>query len=884
MTEINSQLKQAFVAAAAEARQAKRTHINSILMTVGIIKEGTSRAAQLLQFAALREREFRDAPYPPQTSLYDITLPDVPSMRVSAKITEALDRATQLSRKHHCEHLSAEAMLLSLLQLDKDLKQALTAGGVGQDQQSFVETELVNFLSAGKATTLEEIDFDEDEDDCEDGTCPPGTKTKGAAKSKSKTPTLDRFGSDLTELARKGKLNPLIGRLPELRRACQILGRKVKNNPVFLGEAGVGKTALAEGIAQLIVSGRVPRRIKDKRLVMLDLTAMVAGCAGRGSFEERLTAVIREVKRASNVILFIDELHTLLGAGATSGTMDAANALKPGLARGEISTIGATTLAEYRKYIEKDTALCRRFQPVILEQPSVAQTIDILQGLKKGFEDHHGVEISDEAIKQAAELADRYIQDRFQPDKSIDLMDEAASMVIMDEDLKNDKKSAHAAADGETAKLEEEPAAPGTTSFLGGLTNGIGKWFGGGKSTADEAPAGRDAGKAGATEAAPAGPRPLVTAEHVSMVVSLATGIPVAKLTSTESQRLLQMETEIHRRVISQHAAITAVSKAIRRARAGLKDPKRPQGVFLFLGPTGVGKTEVVKALQQFLYGNEEPIRLDMSEYMEKHSVANLIGSPPGYVGYEEGGKLTDAVRRRPYSVILLDEIEKAHRDVYNMLLQIMDDGRLTDRHGRTVDFSNTIIVMTSNIGAHQLLGAVGNPEAYQAVVDQVLNEEIHKFFNPEFINRFDETVVFDPLGLQEVGQIRDLQVEKIRQRLAPRRITLTLDSSVELFLLERGFDPRFGARPMRRAIEKYLGDTITEAILRGDVTDESTVMAKEEGGCIFVVKQEGPVLGAVAAPLILDKDSAVLPVPVSLSKVEPEGGTAESLQKDPSQ
>lgn len=903
MLDINPQLKRAFAEAVGEAGGLNLNYLDSASLTLGLLKEKSSRAAQILAFSGLNSVSLRTAARKLSSqrpsSLFEMTLPDVKT-QITEGLGQAIETASDLSRKHGLNQITPEAMFLALHINDCDrFSKTLLQAGFGKDRLEAALEEMRDFLSGVVPPAAE------GDEDCADGDCATGKNGKNDKTPKSRTPTLDKFGTDLTAMARAGKLTPLIGRERELMQALQILGRKVKNNPVFVGEAGVGKTALAEGIAQRIVDGTVPKRIRGKRLIMIDLTGLVAGSGVRGSFEERLTAVIKEVKREGNIILFIDELHTLLGAGGMGGGgggLDAANALKPALAKGEISTIGATTLGEYRKHIEnKDAALARRFRAVILDPPSVADTIEILRGIKKGFEDHHNVKISDEAIVQAAELSQRYIQDRHQPDKSIDLIDEAASMLVLERDM---EAAAKAIAEGKpletgeaAAKTGDEAAKPTGIIASAASMLGLGKLFGGGskppaaepataktekpaaekKAAADktgdqkETTVSLDKKEADAnkTENAAETDRPVVTAEHVSKVISLATGIPLSKLTATESQRLMGIEKEIHRRVISQNEAITTLAKAVRRARVGLRDPKRPQGVFLFIGPTGVGKTEVVKALQHFLYGNDEPIRFDMSEFQEKHTVSRLIGAPPGYVGYEEGGRLTEAVRRRPYSVILLDEIEKAHKDLFNVCLQIFDDGRLSDHQGHTVDFSNTIIIMTSNIGAHKLLDSAGlDGGHWQEAVDSVM-EEVSQFFRPEFINRLDEIVCFKQLTMDDVGEIRDLMVEKVRQRLSPHRITITLDESFEQFLLSKGFDPRFGARPMRRCITRFLEDTLTDGILGGQIADGDQVVLGESDGAITIRKQteESSVqveLVAKPADAETPTEAQAVPIPVA--------------------
>ena len=635
------------------------------------------------------------------------------------------------------------------------------------------------------------------------------------SKKKSETPTLDQYGRDLTDMAAEGKLDPVIGREKEIERVIQILSRRTKNNPVLIGEAGVGKTAVAEGLAQKIQEGNIPALLKDKRIVTLDMAGMVAGAKYRGEFEERLKNIMAEIRKAGNVILFIDEMHTIIGAGAAEGAIDASNILKPALARGEIQAIGATTLDEYRKHVEKDPALERRFQPVTVGEPSKDEAVQILFGLRDKYEAHHKVRITDEALKAAVDLSDRYITDRFLPDKAIDLIDEAASRVRLQsfiappalkeleakrEDLMKEKEEAVMNQNYEKAaqiRDEEQKIKDKIEEMKAKLSR---------KSTSNTETVGE---------------------EEIAQIVASWTGIPVKKLTEGEAERLLNMEKILHSRVIGQDEAVKAVSRAIRRARAGLKDPKRPIGSFIFLGPTGVGKTELCKALAEALFGDEEAmIRIDMSEYMERHTVSRLVGSPPGYVGYEEGGQLTEKVRRKPYSVVLLDEIEKAHPDVFNILLQILEDGRLTDSKGRTVDFRNTVVVMTSNVGAHTIrkqktLGftPAGDMAAseYEKMKDNIM-EDLKKTFRPEFLNRIDETIVFHALEESDLKQITKLMLDSVSKRLAKREIYLDVSEEAQEYMTKEGFDVTYGARPLRRVIQRMIEDNLSEEILAGRV------------------------------------------------------------------
>ena len=697
-------------------------------------------------------------------------------------------------------------------------------------------------------------------------------RTADSASAEQAYDALKKYARDLTADARAGKLDPVIGRDDEIRRTIQVLSRRTKNNPVLIGEPGVGKTAIAEGLALRIVNGDVPESLKDKQLMALDMGALIAGAKYRGEFEERLKAVLNEVTSAGgDIILFIDEMHTLVGAGKADGAMDASNLLKPALARGELHCVGATTLDEYRKYIEKDAALARRFQPVFVDEPTVEDTISILRGLKEKYEQHHKVRISDSALVSAATLSNRYITDRFLPDKAIDLVDEAASRLRMQVDSKPealdeiDRRIMQLKIEREALKVEKDDASRDRLERLEKELSGLeeesarltAKW------QAEKAKLGEAAelkkqldaarnelaiaqrkgefqkagelaygripelekqlraaeeqdGKGGMVEET-------VTPDHVAHIVSRWTGIPVDKMLEGEREKLLRMEDEIARRVIGQGEAVQAVSKAVRRARAGLQDPNRPIGSFMFLGPTGVGKTELTKALAAFLFDDESAmVRIDMSEFMEKHSVARLIGAPPGYVGYEEGGALTEAVRRRPYQVVLFDEVEKAHPDVFNVLLQVLDDGRLTDGQGRTVDFRNTLIIMTSNLGAEYLV-SLGEDEDVDKVRDEVMGV-VRASFRPEFLNRVDEIILFHRLRRQDMGQIVEIQLGRLERLLTDRKIALDLDREAIAWLANKGYDPAYGARPLKRVMQKELQDPLAEKILMGDILDGSTV------------------------------------------------------------
>ncbi len=645
------------------------------------------------------------------------------------------------------------------------------------------------------------------------------TTSGGGDPSGKNTGILDQFGRDLTQAARERKLDTVVGREKEVERVMQVLSRRTKNNPVLIGEPGVGKTAIVEGLAQKIVAGDVPETLEGKKLYTLDLGSLVAGSRYRGDFEERLKKVLKEIKTRGDVLIFIDEIHTLVGAGAAEGAIDAASILKPMLARGELQTIGATTLEEYRKYLEKDSALERRFQPITVDEPSVADTILILEGLKDAYEDHHNVRYTDAAVVAAANLADRYIADRFLPDKAIDLIDEAGSRMrisrksatpeIAEIDVKLTKARADKAEAVQGQQFERAATIRDQELVL----------------IEERTNAEKLAGDAGE------GMNWVIDDEEIAQVLALWTGIPVHRLTEEETARLVHMEDELHQRIVGQNNAIKAVSRAIRRTRAGLKDPKRPAGSFVFLGPSGVGKTETAKTLAEFLFGDETAlIQLDMSEYQEKHTVSRLVGSPPGYVGYDEGGQLTEAVRRKPFSVVLFDEVEKAHPDVFNTLLQILEDGRLTDSQGRSVDFKNTVIIMTSNLGTRDLrkkaIGfSAGDAEMDYELMKDKVTEELKKHFRPEFINRLDEIIVFHELDIEHVKEIIDMMLERVYEQLKTKGLELALSDAAKTYLANVGYDPEMGARPLRRAIQRHLEDQLSERILMGEFNPGSTIV-----------------------------------------------------------
>ena len=769
-----------------------------------------------------------------------------------------LDSAEQIAKKAGDSYVTVERLLLALTVSTSTVAgRALAAAGVKADTLNAA----INDLRGGR--------------------------TADTQSAEDRYDALKKFARDLTQAARDGKLDPVIGRDEEIRRTIQILARRTKNNPVLIGEPGVGKTAIAEGLALRIANGDVPDGIKDRNLMALDMGALIAGAKYRGEFEERLKGVLDEVRGAEGqIILFIDEMHTLIGAGKGEGAMDASNLLKPALARGELHCIGATTLDEYRKHVEKDAALQRRFQPVFVDEPTVEDTVSILRGLKEKYELHHGVRITDGAIVAAATLSNRYITDRFLPDKAIDLMDEAASRLRMEVESKPEEienldrrivqlkieamalgretdvasKDRLVTLNGELANLEEQSAQL-TTRWQGEKDKiqagaKLKEQLDAARIALDQAQRQGDYAKAGElqygtipglekqladAEGAAAGAmlREEVTANDIAGIVSRWTGIPVDKMLSGEREKLLAMETSLQSRVIGQDAAVAAVSAAVRRARAGLQDPNRPIGSFLFLGPTGVGKTELTKALAEFLFDDSAAmVRIDMSEFMEKHSVARLIGAPPGYVGYEEGGVLTEAVRRRPYQVILFDEVEKAHGDVFNVLLQVLDDGRLTDGQGRTVDFTNTLIILTSNLGS-QFIANLPDEQSVESVEPQVM-EIVRGHFRPEFLNRLDEIVLFNRLSAANMAPIVDIQVGRVQKLLADRKVVLDLTDAARGWLGRVGYDPVYGARPLKRAVQKYLQDPLADAILRGEVPDGTMVHVDEGDGRLVLDGAKG--------------------------------------------
>ena len=783
-----------------EALRLGHDYIGTEHLLLGIIREGEGIAVKILRNLGCDLYKLKKAIEDTvRTSGGTLTIGNIPLTKQAEKVL----KITYLEAKlYKSDVIGTEHLLLSLLRDDDNIAaQIMHQFNVHYD---VVRNELDNIIS-GKPSA------------------PPQAHQAAEKKQdKSKTPVLDNFGRDLTKLAVEGKLDPVVGREKEIERVAQVLSRRKKNNPVLIGEPGVGKTAIAEGLANRIVQKKVSRVLHDKRVVTLDLAALVAGTKYRGQFEERMKAVMNELEKAKDVILFIDELHTIVGAGGASGSLDASNMFKPALSRGELQCIGATTLDEYRQYIEKDGALDRRFQKIMVDPTTVDETIQILKNIKHKYEEHHGVHYSDEAIISAVRLSDRYITDRNLPDKAIDVMDEAgarvhlANIVVpkeilhLEEEIEKIKQSKNQVVKNqnfeEAARLRDLEK-----KLLSDLEIAKREWELKAQDTVYQ-----------------------VSEDSVSDVVAMMTGIPVNKIAESESQKLLKMDTVLRTQIIGQDEALTQLTKAIRRTRAGLKDPRRPIGSFIFLGPTGVGKTEMAKALARYLFDSEDAlIRIDMSEYMEKFSVSRLVGAPPGYVGYEEGGQLTEKVRRKPYAVVLLDEIEKAHPDVFNILLQVLDDGILTDSLGRRVDFKNTILIMTSNIGARDIKSSGGFGFGDNTIQDKykamknVIEEALKRVFNPEFLNRVDDTIVFHALEKSHIMQIIDIATKDLFKRMSSMNITIELNKPAKEFLAEKGFDPAFGARPLRRALQKYVEDPVSEEILKGKFSDGSKIKVK---------------------------------------------------------
>ncbi|ASC69249.1 ATP-dependent chaperone ClpB [Halomicronema hongdechloris C2206] len=803
-----------------EARRLGHNFVGTEQILLGLIGEGTGVAAKVLKSMGVNLKDARievEKIIGRGSGFVAVEIPFTP--RAKRVLELSLEEARQLGHNY----IGTEHLLLGLIREGEGVA-ARVLENLGVDL-SKVRTQVIRML--GETAEV----------------------SAGGSQGRTKTPTLDEFGSNLTQMASEGKLDPVVGRQREIERVIQILGRRTKNNPVLIGEPGVGKTAIAEGLAQRISNGDVPDILEERRVVTLDIGLLVAGTKYRGEFEERLKKIMDEIRSAGNVILVIDEVHTLIGAGAAEGAIDAANILKPALARGELQCIGATTLDEYRKHIERDAALERRFQPVMVGEPSVEETIEILHGLRDRYEQHHKLKISDTALDAAAKLSDRYISDRYLPDKAIDLIDEAGSRVRL---INSQLPPAAKELDRELRQvLKEKDNAVRSQDFdkAGELRD---------REMEIKAEI-RAIAQSKKSEDSNGDDSPLVDEEDIAQIVASWTGVPVSKLTESESEKLLHMEDTLHQRLVGQDEAVRAISRAIRRARVGLKNPNRPIASFVFSGPTGVGKTELTKALAAYFFGSEEAmIRLDMSEYMERHTVSKLIGSPPGYVGYNEGGQLTEAVRRRPYTVVLFDEIEKAHPDVFNMLLQILEDGRLTDAKGRTVDFKNTLLIMTSNIGSKVIEkggGGLGfdfeedQAESQYNRIRSLVNEELKQYFRPEFLNRLDEIIVFRQLTKEEVKRISDILLREVFGRLTEKSISLEVTERFKNRLVEEGYNPSYGARPLRRAIMRLLEDTLAEEILSGRLQEGDTAIVDvDEDGKVQIQTRERKELMAQGA------------------------------------
>ena len=841
--------RQVVVLAQEEARTLKHNYIGTEHILLGLLREEEGLAARVLESLEITVERVRAQVVRIVGSGEEVTSGQIPFTPRAKKVLElALREALSLGHNY----IGTEHILLGLVRENEGVAARILLDFDADSEK--IRNEVIRMLSGPGGRQRSGSG----------GGAPAGAGA-GSAEGKKSSKLLDQFGRNLTKLASDGKLDPVVGRETEIERIMQILSRRTKNNPVLVGEPGVGKTAVVEGLAQRITNADVPELLKGKQIYTLDLAALVAGSKYRGEFEERLKKVMKEITQRGDIILFIDELHNLVGAGAAEGAIDAASILKPALARGELQTIGATTLEEFRKYLERDSALERRFQKIVVDQPSKDETVQILKGLRDRYEQHHKVNITDEALAAAADLADRYISDRFLPDKAIDLIDEAASRMRiksmtsppvyreLEDQIEETRRAKEAA-----IEAQEFEKAANLRDQERRLTQKK-------RELADQWEAGE------ATE------RPSIGEEEIADIVSMWTGIPVFKLTEAETAKLMRMEEELHKRVIGQHAAVEVISKAIRRSRAGLKDPKRPTGSFIFLGPSGVGKTELARTLAEFLFGDEDTmIRIDMSEYMEKHAVSRLVGSPPGYIGYDEGGQLTEAVRRKPYSVLLLDEIEKAHPDVFNILLQILEDGRLTDAQGRTVDFRHTIVIMTSNIGASEI--AKNFQIGFSTIEDETgvsydemksrIMGELKRVFRPEFINRIDDVIVFHKLAKDEIKEIVDLLLRRIRESMAERELQLELSEDAKDLLVEKGWDPAMGARPLRRAIQRYIEDPLADFVLRSQVPEGSTVLVEREESAADGDREESPeVKLSVIQP-------APKPTPVGVGA---DGGSDES-------
>ena len=812
-----------------EARRLGHNFVGTEQILLGLIGEGTGVAAKVLKSMGVNLKDARvevEKIIGRGSGFVAVEIPFTP--RAKRVLELSLEEARQLGHNY----IGTEHLLLGLIREGEGVA-ARVLENLGVDLAK-VRTQVIRML--GETAEV--------------------SAGGGGGKGSTKTPTLDEFGTNLTQQAADGKLDPVVGRQNEIERVIQILGRRTKNNPVLIGEPGVGKTAIAEGLAQRINSGDIPDILEEKRVLTLDIGLLVAGTKYRGEFEERLKKIMEEIRSAGNVILVIDEVHTLIGAGAAEGAIDAANILKPALARGELQCIGATTLDEYRKHIERDAALERRFQPVMVGEPSVDETIEILRGLKERYETHHRLKIADEALIAAATLGDRYISDRFLPDKAIDLVDEAGSRVrLMNSKLppaakEVDKQLRSVQKDKEDAVREQDFTKAGELRDKEvELRDQIRSIL---QARKDEEPAGSSEAVDVALTDAPADlvRTPMVTEEDIAHIVASWTGVPVQKLTESESAKLLNMEDTLHQRLIGQDEAVKAVSRAIRRARVGLKNPNRPIASFIFSGPTGVGKTELTKSLAAYFFGSEDSmIRLDMSEFMERHTVSKLIGSPPGYVGFNEGGQLTEAVRRRPYTVVLFDEIEKAHPDVFNLLLQLLEDGRLTDSKGRTVDFKNTLIIMTSNIGSKVIekgggglgfeFGGGDADETNYNRIRSLVNEELKQYFRPEFLNRLDEIIVFRQLTRDEVKIIAEIMLKEVFGRMLEKGIALSVTEAFKERLVEEGYNPSYGARPLRRAVMRLLEDSLAEEFLSGRIGDGDSALVDVNDDKQVVIRKQ---------------------------------------------
>ncbi|MBO0767240.1 MAG: ATP-dependent Clp protease ATP-binding subunit [Solirubrobacterales bacterium] len=848
--------RQVVVLAQEEARTLKHNYIGTEHILLGLLREEEGLAARVLESLEITVERVRAQVVRIVGSGEEVTSGQIPFTPRAKKVLElALREALSLGHNY----IGTEHILLGLVRENEGVAARILLDFDADSEK--IRNEVIRMLSGPGSRQR----------GSGSGAGAGAAAGQGSGEGKKSSKLLDQFGRNLTKLASDSKLDPVVGRETEIERIMQILSRRTKNNPVLVGEPGVGKTAVVEGLAQRIVSADVPELLKGKQIYTLDLAALVAGSKYRGEFEERLKKVMKEITQRGDIILFIDELHNLVGAGAAEGAIDAASILKPALARGELQTIGATTLEEFRKYLERDSALERRFQKIVVDQPSVDETVQILKGLRDRYEQHHKVNITEEALAASADLSDRYISDRFLPDKAIDLIDEAASRMRiksmtsppvyreLEDEIDETRRAKEAAI--EAQEFEKAANLRDQERRLSQKKRDLAEQW----------------------EAGEATERPSIGEEEIADIVSMWTGIPVFKLTEAETAKLMRMEDELHKRVIGQQNAVDVISKAIRRSRAGLKDPKRPTGSFIFLGPSGVGKTELARTLAEFLFGDEETmIRIDMSEYMEKHAVSRLVGSPPGYIGYDEGGQLTEAVRRKPYSVLLLDEIEKAHPDVFNILLQILEDGRLTDAQGRTVDFRHTIVIMTSNIGAQEIaknftLGFSVEQDdmgvSYEDMKDRVMGE-LKRVFRPEFINRIDDVIVFHKLSKEEIKEIVDLLLHRVRESMAERELQLELAEETKDLLVDKGWDPAMGARPLRRAIQRYVEDPLADFVLRESVPEGSTVLVEPA--------PEREAESSEDEPEVVLSVVETKPTPVGVGAQDGEAQTAEQPQVEP--